>query len=976
MMLRTYSLLVFISACASIYKYPCVYLGEKLMPCITLNSLRIGFYNKKSWISFSIILLLFSLGNHYQFVDASSEPDISIKFQSTDIILTTGNVTTTTLNISNEGTSSLIFDVTYSSNLELDEHTVGLWYFNEEFDDIVRDTTPFQNDGTIHGANFDDGKFGKALRFDGVDDYVLVPDSPSLNVESLTMETWIKLDSVSRFAPLGGVKYNGYGLQYGEEGIIRPHVWSQGLKWFDTHVSLSTDEWYYIAMTFDAPSGELAWYLNGMLMDSRNEGAGSMTASTSNLMFGRGWTEKMWDLFNGSIDEIRISNIARNPDEISNTYRRGITGQGEWIQASKMSGVVEPGGYTLVNMIINASDLAPGVYQRELVIKSNDPDTSYLRIPIDLEVTPATHDVAITNIATKDIVEIGEEIFVDVLISNLGIDDEKELKVDLKVDDEIKDTTFIQDLPSEETAQVTLSWTPNISGIYAIEVNVSPVPGETALNNNMRQTSILVSGLPEIHVSPQTFEFSGDPGDILQDSLIIQNNGFSNLTYMLTDNYCSYVFFDDMEHGENGWTHYGYQDSWEWGVPELGPAAANSGNACWGTGLSHNYREYTNCSLESPLIDLTSRVNPQLEFAQWFSIDAFADRGFVEVWDGTEWHTLNPNGYKGYSHGWVRELYNLTDYSGMKIKVRFRLSCDEDVLDKGWFIDDVQVVDRYDIDNDWLIESPDHGVVPPNASSVVSITVNTNRLELGRHDYTIIIRSNDLYEGVLTIPVKLIVQGDDILPPIANAGLNIKTDENQEIQFDASKSTDNFEISEYNWVFTDITTKTLEGINPKYIFETPGTYNVVLTVVDSSGNRDSDNLVVSVIDVTKPNAQAGKDVTSYVRNAFNLDGSDSTDNTEITLYEWDLGDGSKKEGEKITHTYNNAGTYNITLTVTDSEGNIDNDYILVEILPPEGSGFYVLLLFMIFILAIIALFQRFLIQDRTKKPPTRELYRL
>ena len=41
---------------------------------------------------------------------------------------------------------------------------------------------------------------------------------------------------------------------------------------------------------------------------------------------------------------------------------------------------------------------------------------------------------------------------------------------------------------------------------------------------------------------------------------------------------------------------------------------------------------------------------------------------------------------------------------------------------------------------------------------------------------------------------------------------------------------------------------------------------------------------------------------------------------DIVLYEWDLGDGTTLSGEKVTHSYETAGTYNITLTVTDSLG--------------------------------------------------------
>lgn len=42
--------------------------------------------------------------------------------------------------------------------------------------------------------------------------------------------------------------------------------------------------------------------------------------------------------------------------------------------------------------------------------------------------------------------------------------------------------------------------------------------------------------------------------------------------------------------------------------------------------------------------------------------------------------------------------------------------------------------------------------------------------------------------------------------------------------------------------------------------------------------------------------------------------------TVATSYEWDFGDGSSAKGEAVSHTYTAAGTYTVTLTVTDSVG--------------------------------------------------------
>jgi hypothetical protein len=60
-----------------------------------------------------------------------------------------------------------------------------------------------------------------------------------------------------------------------------------------------------------------------------------------------------------------------------------------------------------------------------------------------------------------------------------------------------------------------------------------------------------------------------------------------------------------------------------------------------------------------------------------------------------------------------------------------------------------------------------------------------------------------------------------------------------------------------------------------------------------------------------------------VDQAVKFDASSSTSGGTITGYAWDFGDGTKGTGKTVEHKYTKAGTFTVTLTVTDSYGKTD-----------------------------------------------------
>jgi hypothetical protein len=73
---------------------------------------------------------------------------------------------------------------------------VAGYSFDEGTGATLHDVSPNHNDGTIGGATWAAGHTGSALSFDGADDSVWIPDTPSLDLSrAVTLEAWVNADT-------------------------------------------------------------------------------------------------------------------------------------------------------------------------------------------------------------------------------------------------------------------------------------------------------------------------------------------------------------------------------------------------------------------------------------------------------------------------------------------------------------------------------------------------------------------------------------------------------------------------------------------------------------------------------------------------------------------------------------------------------------------------------------------------------------
>src|SRR5436309_1021322 len=182
-------------------------------------------------------------------------------------------------------------------------------------DGRMQDRSGIGNHGTINGTLDVAGKVGRAREFDGIDDYIEVPDSSSLHpTGAITIAAWVYLEADhTGGAPTMIRKQGSFLLELGDAGTNRPAFvlwWSDGTRTRLDGPPIPKFEWHHVAATYDGTT--MRMYIDGTVVSSLAVSK-TIAISSDPLRMGR-WASE-W--FAGILDEFRLYSRALSVDEVA-----------------------------------------------------------------------------------------------------------------------------------------------------------------------------------------------------------------------------------------------------------------------------------------------------------------------------------------------------------------------------------------------------------------------------------------------------------------------------------------------------------------------------------------------------------------------------------------------------------------------------------------------------------------------------------
>ncbi len=171
--------------------------------------------------------------------------------------------------------------------------------------------------------------------------------------------------------------------------------------------------------------------------------------------------------------------------------------------------------------------------------------------------------------------------------------------------------------------------------------------------------------------------------------------------------------------------------------------------------------------------------------------------------------------------------------------------------------------------------------------------------------------SNDTASMILTL--------DSLPEPAFNFVPNDSICINEMISFSGINN-NTTTITNWDWDMGDGNINTIQ--NPVHSFATNGIFDVQLTLTNAQGCIDSVMQQITVNQLPDARITVGPNDTICAQLQLSFSGFDDNATT-ITDWDWDFGEGNIASGQNVVHTYLAAGTYDVTLYLTNDNSCMD-----------------------------------------------------
>lgn len=193
----------------------------------------------------------------------------------------------------------------------------------------------------INGANYALGGVGETFSFDGIDDYLTIPDTTNLNPTSaVSITSWVKLSNNNKYQIILSKFYANYLNGAGDDSYLLGINPTGGIYWVvetltgatlndnqtnSSPVSIFNNKFHHVVGTYDGANMKI--YFDGQLVQTLAASGDIQGSPATPVLIGGGSNLNANDWFtNGQLDEVTLYNVALSESQISDLYAAGDKG--------------------------------------------------------------------------------------------------------------------------------------------------------------------------------------------------------------------------------------------------------------------------------------------------------------------------------------------------------------------------------------------------------------------------------------------------------------------------------------------------------------------------------------------------------------------------------------------------------------------------------------------------------------------------